>query len=123
MLKATQKSCGLSKNEKWYKQAWWRDISVNDAVKEKRRLWKIWKYGGSKEDYVLAKKVAKQREFAAKKKAEKEKIKDIETDTHIIHCIAKQMKPENKDIVGEKFIWDDNSVLAFNEKENKKSWK
>ena len=89
MLKATQKSCGLSKNEKWYKQAWWWDLSVNDAVKEKRRLWKIWKYGGNKEDYVLAKKVAKQREFAAKKKAEKEKIKDIETDTHIIHCIAK----------------------------------
>ena len=33
------------------------------------------------------------------------------------------MKPENKDIVGEKNIWDDNSVLAFNEEENKKSWK
>ena len=43
-------------------------------MKEKRRLWKIRKYGGSKEDYVLAKKVAKQRVFAAKKKAKIGKI-------------------------------------------------
>ena len=53
--------------EKWRKQTWWWDIAVNDAVKEKRRLWKIWRNGGSKEDYVLAKKVAKQRVFAANK--------------------------------------------------------
>ena len=61
--------------------------------------------------------------FAAKKKAEKEKMKDIETETHIIYWIAKQMKQENKDIVGEKCIWDDSAVLAFNEEEKKKAWK
>ena len=72
LLKATEVSCGLSKNGKWLKQTWWWDNSVNDAVKEKRRLWKIWKNGGSKEDYVLAKKVAKRRVFPAKKKAEKD---------------------------------------------------
>ena len=55
---------------------WWLDSSVNDALKEKRRLWKIWKNGGSKKDYVLAKKQAKRRVFAATKKAEKEKMKD-----------------------------------------------
>ena len=44
----------------------------------------------------------KQRVFAAKKKDEKEKMKDIETDTHIIYHIAKQLKQENKDIVGKK---------------------
>ena len=32
---------------------------------------------GSKEDYILAKKVAKRSAFAVKKKAEKEKMKDI----------------------------------------------
>ena len=61
--------------------------------------------------------------FAAKKKAEKEKMKNIEPDTHIIYHIAKQMKQENKDIVGEKCIRDDNSVLAFNEEEKNKAWK
>ena len=54
-------------------------------MKDKRRLQKIWKSGGSNEDYVLAKKVNKRRVFAAKKKAEKEKMKDIGTDTHIIY--------------------------------------
>ena len=77
----------------------------------------IWKNGGSKEDYVLAKKVAKRGVFAAKKKAEKEKMEDIKTDIHIIYCTAKQMKQENKDIVGKKCIRDDNGVLAFNEEE------
>ena len=120
LLKTTKVSCGLSTKRKWRKQTWWWDISVNRAVKEKKRLWKIWKNGGSKEDYVLATKVAKRRMFAAKKK---EKMKDIETDTHIIYCMAKQMMQENKYIVGKKCIRDDNGVLAFNEDEKKKAWK
>ena len=66
----------------------------------------------------------KQWVFAAKKKDEKEKMKDIETDTHIIYHIAKQLKQENKDIVGEKcYNRDDNGVLAFNEEDKKKVWK
>ena len=48
---------------------------MNYAVNEKRRLFKIWK-----EDYVLTKKVAKQTVFAAKKKTETEKLKNIEND-------------------------------------------
>ena len=52
---------------------------------------------GSKEHYVLAKKVAKRRLFVAKKKAEKEKMKDIETDTNNTYRTVKQMKQENKD--------------------------
>ena len=84
----------------------------------------IWKNGGSKEDYVLAKKVAKRRVLAAKKKKkdEKEKMKDVKTDTHIIYRIAKQLKQENKDIVSKKCIRDNIGVLAFNE-EGKKAGK
>ena len=87
LVKATEVSCGLSKNA-------WADmvvVSSVNAVKEKRILWKIWKNGGSKEDHVLAKKVAKPRMFTAKKKAEKENMKNIETDTHT-YRIAKQVK-------------------------------
>ena len=36
LLKATEAFCSLSKNGKWRKQEWWWDISVNDAMKEKR---------------------------------------------------------------------------------------
>ena len=89
------------------------------SSERKRRPYNIWKNGDSKEDYVLTKKVAKLRVFIAKKKAEKEKMKDTETDTHIIYLKAKQMKQENKDTVGTKCIQDDNSVLAFNEDKKK----
>ena len=54
LLKATEETCGISKQGKWHKQTWWWDNSVNYAVNEKRRLFKIWKKGGSKEDYTLA---------------------------------------------------------------------
>ena len=71
--------------------------------------------------------MAKRRVFAAKKKAEKEKMKDIKTDTHIIYRIAKHKEEdkeqEHKDIVGEKCIRDDNGVLAFNGEEKKKTLK
>ena len=92
------------------------------SSERKRRPYNIWKNGDSKEDYVLTKKVAKLRVFIAKKKAEQEKMKDIETDTHIIYRIAKQMKQENKDTVGKKCIQNDSGVLAFNE-DNKKAQK
>ena len=75
LLKATEETCGISKQGKWHKHTWWWSNSVNYAVNEKRRLFKIWK-----EDYVLTKKVAKQTVFAAKKKTETEKLKNIEND-------------------------------------------
>ena len=65
--------------------------------------------------------MAKQRVFVAKEKDEKEQIKDIGTDTNIIYRIGKPMKQENKDIVGKKYIRDDNDVLAFNEEDKKKA--
>ena len=57
--------------------------------------------------------------FVAKEKDEKEQIKDIETDTNIIYRIGKPMKQENRDTVREKYIRDDNGVLAFNEDKSK----
>ena len=74
LVKATEVSCGLSKNGKWRKQTWWWLVQLMMQWKKKGD-WKIWKNSGSKEDYVLAKKVAKPRMFTAKKKAEKEKMK------------------------------------------------
>ena len=53
-----------------------------------------------------------------RKKLKKEKMKDIETDTHVIYHIAKQMKHKSKDMVAERCI-QDNGVLAINEEEKK----
>ena len=49
-------------------------------------------------------------------------MKDVENDTETICCTAKQLKQE-ENIVGENCIWDDTEKVAFNEKEEKKSWK
>ena len=53
----------------------------------------------------------------------KKKRRKIQTDTYITYSTTKQIKQENKDIVGEKCLRNDNGVLAFNEEEKKKAWK
>ena len=123
LLKATEETCGISKQGKWHKQTSWRDNSVNYAVNEKRRLLKIWEKGGSKEDYTVAKNVAKQTLFAAKKNAETEKLKNVENDDVTAFRIAKHMMKENKDIVGKKCIRGDSGKLAYSDEEKKKTWK
>ena len=73
--KANEEICGISKYGKWHKQTWCSNNSVNDAVNEKKRLFRVWKKGGSKEEYILTKKVAKQTESVAKKKSKKKSWK------------------------------------------------
>ena len=123
LLKDTEVSRGLSKNGKWRNHTWWWDSSVNEAAKEKRRLWKIWKKWWQPGRLHLAKRVAKQRVFAAKLKKKGWKILKLIhiSSTHIIYQRAKQIKQENKDIIAKKCIRDDNGLLAFNEEDKNKA--
>ena len=68
VLSATEKVRCWTKKGKWRQQTWWWDNSINDVITEKRRLWKVWKNSGSKEDYDMPKKVAKRALFTAKRK-------------------------------------------------------
>ena len=72
--------------------------------------------------YVSANKMTKRRLLAAKRMFKKKRRK-IQIDTYITYSTAKQIKPESKDIVGEKCIRNDNGVPAFNEEEKKKACK
>ena len=74
VLSAIEKVCGWSKKGKWRQQTGWWNNSFNDLITEKRRLWKDWKIGGSKEDYAKAKKVAKHPVFTTKRKTLDEKF-------------------------------------------------
>ena len=56
---------------------WWWNNNIDIAVKEKRRLWKNWKEGGSKEVYLEAKRAAKQAVYDAKRAAEQERVEDV----------------------------------------------
>ena len=85
-----------------------------------------------KEDFLISgkklvvkktKKVAKQTVFAAKKKAEIEKLKNVENDDVTVFRIAKQMRKENKDIVGEKCIRHNSGKLGYSDEEKEEAWK
>ena len=102
-------------------QTWWRDNSINDVITEKRRLWKVWKNGGSKEDYAKAKKVAKHAVFTAKRKILDENFST--KDDVALFCVAKHISKQNQDIVGEKCVKDDDNKLAYSDTAKKNAWK
>ena len=43
LLQATKQVCGVSSNHPWRKQTWWWNNQVEEAVREKRRCFKLWK--------------------------------------------------------------------------------
>ena len=51
LLQATDDVCGWTKKTRM-RVSWWWDDSVSKAVADKRRLWKAWKNGGRKEEYL-----------------------------------------------------------------------
>ena len=59
LLEASDSVCGWTKGPVRRRETWWWNRDVDNAVKEKRRLWKEWKQGGSKEPYLAAKRKAK----------------------------------------------------------------
>ena len=55
LLQATKQVCGVSSNHPWRKQTGWWNNQVEEAVREKRRCFKLWKAGGSRAAYNTAK--------------------------------------------------------------------
>ena len=91
-------------------------------IKEKRRLWKIWKSGGSKE----AKRVAKKKVYAAKMKAEEVQFSNVASDKedrNQLFKIARQMVKTNVDVVGDKCVTNDDGELACTDSEKLSAWK
>ena len=119
LLKVTDKVCGWTKRNKWKEQTWWWSESVNEVIKEKRLKWKEWKRGGSKEQYLDAKRRVKRAVYLAKKSAEP-KLTNSGCD---IFKIAKHWKGLNRDVVGEKCVRDDNGNIAFSVEDLKVAWK
>ena len=69
--------------------------------------------GGSEEDYAKAKKVSKGAVFTAKRKALDDKLNN--KDDVALFRIAKQIRKQNQDIVGEKCVKDDDNKLAYSD--------
>ena len=95
-LNTTEKVCGRTKKPTKRKVTWWWSKKVDEAVKEKRRLWKEWKKGNcSKDQYNVAKEFAKRTVRVAKAAAEAKKFGDLSTSNDCRNNafrIAKQIK-------------------------------
>ena len=97
------------KKHQWKKQTWWWNSCVDEAVKEKRRCYKVLAklksqklydeaYVSAKAKYDSAKKLAKRKIWHAKQEASKTKFADVNPNSAKIHGITKQMCRQNQDI-------------------------
>ena len=125
-MNATDKSCGWTNRPPRHKVRWWWNSDVDLVIKEKRRLWKIWKSGGSKEGYLEAKRVAKKKVYAVKKKAEEVQFANVASDKEDrkqLFKIARQMVKTNDDVVYDKCATNDDGELACTDSEKLSAWK
>ena len=77
MLASTDAACGWTRGPPRHKVTWWWNDDIEEAVKEKRRLWKSWKDDGSKGKYLEVKRAAKRAVYHAKKAAEEERFGNV----------------------------------------------
>ena len=123
LLKTTKEVCGTSTKHQWRKQTWWWNNVVDNAIKEKRKCYKAWKAGGSREAYNAAKRVSNRAVFHAKNEAQKAALDDIDFKSPDIFRLAKQLKKDKLDVVGEKPVKNDEGVLSLDDKSKKSAWK
>ena len=106
LLDTTNETCGKTKKRHHKRETWWWNDEVNSAIAEKRWCWKAWKQGGGKEQYLQAKQNAKRTVYTAKKTAEEKKFSDLKPG---MDDIAKQLRKDNQDVVGDKCVKDDST--------------
>ena len=102
LLQATKQVCGVSSNHPWRKKTWWWNNQVEEAVREKRRCFKLWKAGGIRAAYNTAKLTSNRVVHQAKSEAEKVALQKIDARSGDVYRLAKQMRRDNQDVMGEK---------------------
>ena len=98
---------------------------VDQYIKENWRLWKLRKIGGSKKDYLAAKKFAKGVIYNVKKVAQETQFTEMNTekDYNKIFKLAKKMKVYDTDVIGNKCVKDKDNNLVLGYKEKLRVWK
>jgi hypothetical protein len=127
LLEGVNTTCGKTRGGKVrHQETWWWNDEVDYLIKEKRCLWKSWKQGnGSKEDYKAAKRAANYGVHHAKRESQAQHFQDINDDNsrNKIFKMARNMKENNRDVIGDKCVRDDDGNLAFSDAEKLKAWK
>ena len=118
--------CGWTKGGgSFRRETWWWNDEVEASIQEKRKLWKEWQKGGSKEPYLQAKRRAKYAVYTARKESQAAKFGDLSGNDqrNLLFKEARKMKGENQDIVGDKCVLDDDGKLAIDEQAKLSAWK
>ena len=108
-------------------------MKVDEAVKEKRRCFKVWSrlkkqkvYGdahkATRAAYDTAKKHAKWVVWLAEQDAAKTEYANIDPKGPEIHRMAKQMRRQNQDICGEMPVRNNQGELCLDDSERMKAW-
>ena len=105
-----------------HKETWWWNKTMDNPVKMK--AWKRWRNGGSKEEYLKAKRVAKAAVYFSKKDAQAEQCAGINnnTDKNQIFKIAKRFKQDNRIVVGENCALNEEGKLILTMDSKLKAW-
>ena len=123
VLQATKQVCNVSSNHPWRKQTWWWNIQVEEAVREKQRCFKLWKAGGSRAAYNTAKCTSNRAVHQARSEAEKVALQKIDPRSGDVYRLAKQMRRDNQDVMGEKPVKNDACQFSLDEEAKKESWR
>ncbi|KAK4320812.1 hypothetical protein Pmani_008351 [Petrolisthes manimaculis] len=120
-LTPTVKTKGPPRN----KISWWWNDAVNLAIREKRRLYKEHKKGGPREPYLAAKRKAKKEVYLAKKVIQDlviDQVSDAENPNGIFN-LARRIKEDGRDIVGERCVRKDDGTITYVDKEIRDAWR
>ena len=96
---------------------------MEEALREKRRCFKLWKAGGSRAAYNTAKRTSNRAVHQARSEAEKVALQKIDPRSGDVYLIAKQMRRDNQDVMGEKPVKNDAGQLSLDEEAKKEAWR
>ena len=96
---------------------------VVEAVRKKRRCFKLRKAGGSGAAYNTAKRTSNRAVHQARSEAEKVAVQKIDPRSGDVYRLARQMRRDNQDVMGEKPVKNDAGKLSLDEEAKKEAWR
>ena len=124
LLKAAANVCRSTKKRQWRKETWGWHVAVNSAVNVKWRCGKTWKKGGSKEEYQMAKRLAKHAVYLEKNPwLTMKSSMTLHPAALTFSASLRQMRRENLDVQGKKPVCNDAGKLGMDDKSAQAAWK
>ena len=123
LINASKQVCRVSAKHTWKRQTWWWNNKVQQAVSHKRKCFKVWKAGGDRDAYQAAKRAFNLAVHITKTDAEKIAFKKINPRSVEIYRLAKQMRRESQDVIGDKPVRNNNDQMSLDVDSKNEAWR